>query len=414
MDPLTVSAGAAVPLLTQRAGREVRRGVIALLAAVLLALAVFPEPTIAAPPVGTADIRFRTDSVTAPVGGLFSVEVVVDAAIEVEGAQVVIVYNPAYLEFVSAQPAGPLTQHLSSEHDPAAGRLFYAAGTMGGRFPSGEFPLVRLAFRLKAAPTGPLAVSIPRESLQRAIIAAAGTNVLHETRSLTVTVDPTQCRVFPVEGTASLFERFYTEYDSLRLLGRPLGAAGVRNGLPFQLFEKGRLEDHSANAALPPAWRFQYGLLVDELMQARARLPIGGDASTLTYADLRTRAAPEERIAPPAGFTGLTAMLPDGAVFVPFTADLSPAPGHVVAPWFWEYINRQDLFPGGWLHDVGLPITEPLEALVDKGPDAGRRIIVQAFQRTILTNDPLNPPQWRIERANVGSDYACAFPERRG
>ena len=414
MDPLTVSAGAAVPLLTQRAGREVRRGVIALLAAMLLALAVFPEPTIAAPPVGTADIRFRTDSVTAPVGGLFSVEVVVDAAIEVEGAQVVIVYNPAYLEFVSAQPAGPLTQHLSSEHDPAAGRLFYAAGTMGGRFPSGEFPLVRLAFRLKAAPTGPLAVSIPRESLQRAIIAAAGTNVLHETRSLTVTVDPTQCRVFPVEGTASLFERFYTEYDSLRLLGRPLGAAGVRNGLPFQLFEKGRLEDHSANAALPPAWRFQYGLLVDELMQARARLPIGGDASTLTYADLRTRAAPEERIAPPAGFTGLTAMLPDGAVFVPFTADLSPAPGHVVAPWFWEYINRQDLFPGGWLHDVGLPITEPLEALVDQGPDAGRRIIVQAFQRTILTNDPLNPPQWRIERANVGSDYACAFPERRG
>jgi len=96
-----------------------------------------------------------------------------------------------------------------------------------------------------------------------------------------------------------------------------------------------------------------------------------------------------------------------------FTADLSPAPGHVVAPWFWEYINRQDLFPDGWLHDVGLPITEPLEVLVDKGQAKGGRIIIQAFQRTILTDDPLNPPQWRIERANVGADYACAFPERR-
>ena len=384
------------------------------LAAVLLALIGFPAPVVAAPPVGVADVRFQPASVAAAVGGLFSVEVVVAADAEVEGAQVVIAYDPAYLEVVSAEPTGPLIHHLRTENDAAAGRLFYAAGALGGRFPSGSFPLLRLAFRLKAAPTGPLAVSIPRESLQRTIIAAAGTNVLHETRSLTVTVDPTQCRVFPVEGTASLFERFYTEHDSLRLLGHPLGSAGVWNGVPFQLFEKGRLEDHSANAALPPAWRFQYGLLVDELMQAGVQLPIGGDASTLTYANLRARAAPEERIAPPAGFTGLTAMLPDGSVFVPFTADLSPAPGHVVAPWFWEYINRHDLFPRGWLHDVGLPITEPLEVLVDKGQHRGRRIIIQAFQRTILTDDPLNPPQWQIERANVGSDYACAFPERRG
>ncbi len=391
-----------------------RRGAIPLLAAMLVVVVVFPAPVVAAPPVGTADVHFRPASVTTAVGGLFSVEVVIEAAAEVEGAQVVIAYDPAYLEFVSAQPTGPLTHHLSSEPDAAAGRLFYAAGVLGGRFPSGSFPLLRLAFRLKAAPTGPLAVLIPRESLQRTIIAAAGTNVLHETRSLTVTVDPTQCRVFPVEGTASLFERFYTEHDSLRLLGHPLGSAGVWNGVPFQLFEKGRLEDHSANAALPPERRFQYGLLVDELMQAGVPLPIGGDASTLTYADLRAWAAPEERIAPPAGFTGLTALFPDGSVFIPFTADLSPAPGHVVAPWFWEYINRQDLFPDGWLHDVGLPITEPLEALVDKGQAKGRRIIIQAFQRTILTDDPINPPQWRIERANVGADYACAFPERRG
>ena len=391
-----------------------RRGAIPSVAALLVALAVLPAPAVAAPPIGMADIRFRPGSVAAAVGGLFSAEVVVEAAAEVEGAQVLIAYDPAYLEFVSAQPTGPLTHHLSSEHDPAAGQLFYAAGAMGGRFPSGEFPLVRLAFRLKAAPAGPLAVSISRDGRHRTVVAAAGANALRETNSLTVTVGTTQCQVMPVEAIAPMFARFYTERDGLRLLGRPLGAADTLNGLPFQLYEKGRLEDHSANAALPPEWHFQYGLLVDELMEAGARLPIGGDASTLTYADLRAWAVPEERVAPPAGFAGLTMVLPDGAVFVPFTADLSPAHGHVVAPWFWEYINRQDLFPGGWLHDVGLPITEPLEALVDKGLDKGRRIIIQAFQRTVLTNDPLNPPQWQIERANVGTDYACAFPEQQG
>ena len=64
--------------------------------------------------------------------------------------------------------------------------------------------------------------------------------------------------------------------------------------------------------------------------------------------------------------------------------------------------------------DIGLPLTPAVEAVVDKGPDKGRRILVQAFQRTrtILTYDPLNPLDYQIERANVGTDYARAFPER--
>ncbi len=66
------------------------------------------------------------------------------------------------------------------------------------------------------------------------------------------------------------------------------------------------------------------------------------------------------------------------------------------------------------LHDVGLPITPPVEAVVDKGPDKGRRILVQAFQRTILTYDPSNPADYVIERANVGTDYARAFPHKFG
>jgi hypothetical protein len=208
------------------------------------------------------------------------------------------------------------------------------------------------------------------------------------------------------------FQQFYAERQGLRVLGNTLVPARQEGGLVVQYFEKGRIEEHpdEPNAA----WRLQYGLLVDELVAAGAGLPVGGDASTLTYATIQQLTQPGARVAPPDGFTGGTATLPDGAVFVPFSAALAPGPGHVVPANFWAYVNDAGLFPGGWLHDVGLPITEPVEAVVDKGPDKGRRIVVQAFQRTILTYDPLNPPDYLVERANVGTDYARAFPGKFG
>ncbi len=140
-------------------------------------------------------------------------------------------------------------------------------------------------------------------------------------------------------------------------------------------------------------------------------LPVGGDTSTLTYVDLAAAAAEDRRVPPPADFRGWVRTLPNGSVFIPYDAHLDPVPGHTVPPVFWNYITRSDLFPGGWLHDIGLPMTEALTATVDKGDLKGRVITVQAFQRTILTYDPLNPPAWRVERANVGRDFLAAFPD---
>ena len=51
-----------------------------------------------------------------------------------------------------------------------------------------------------------------------------------------------------------------------------------------------------------------------------------------------------------------------------------------------------------------------MTATVTKGDLVGRPIQVQAFQRAILTYDPLNPRGWQVERANVGRDYMSAFP----
>ncbi|MCL5026233.1 MAG: hypothetical protein M1531_07035 [Chloroflexi bacterium] len=207
------------------------------------------------------------------------------------------------------------------------------------------------------------------------------------------------------------FRSYYDTHDGLRVLGAPVSSPTMVGKYYSQYFEKGRIEDHTGESP-DPNWQFMYGLLVDELQQGGSGLPVGGDASTVTYATVRGQAAPNLRVPPPPGFTGGTAYQPDGSMFIPFTADLSPANGHNVFGPFWDYINRGDLFPGGWLHDIGLPITEPTGAVVDKGNVKGRQIIIQAFQRTILTYDPLNPLEWQVERANVGTDYRKAFPGR--
>lgn len=199
--------------------------------------------------------------------------------------------------------------------------------------------------------------------------------------------------------------------DLVRLLGNEVSQPLVSEGFTVQYFEKGRIEDHTADLGVCP-WATQYGLLVDDLHAAAVSLPVGGDVSTVDYAQLHDASLLESRLAPPDDFAGGVAELGDGSVFIPYDATLAPAPGHIVPPRFWEYINRSDLFPGGWLHDFGLPLTEAFPASVTKGNEESRTITIQAFQRIILTDDTQNPPDWQIERVNVGSDYKRAFPDR--
>lgn len=204
---------------------------------------------------------------------------------------------------------------------------------------------------------------------------------------------------------ASEFSAYYERAAGMRLLGRPMGDARLRGGLVIQYFEKGRLELH------PDAledWRFQLGLLVDELARMRALVPLGGDTSTMTYADVARLSAASLRVSPPDGFGGGVSDMPDGSTFVPFDAALTPAPGHYVPRDFWRFLNDPSVFPGGWLHDAGLPITPVAEAVVTKG-GVTRPILVQAFQRTILTLDPLNPADYVVECANAGTDFLRAI-----
>src|SRR5688572_3804556 len=218
------------------------------------------------------------------------------------------------------------------------------------------------------------------------------------------------------------FLNYYVQVDGPRTLGGAISPITLTvDGMPAQYFEKARLENRtSQNRTGNPAFNFEFGLLVDEMKAARSLRAVGGERSNVTYDTLQTESEEARREAPPAGFTGNVQVRADGSVFIPFTADLSPAPGHVVPNYFWEFMNRGDLFPGGWLHDIGLPITRALPAVVDKGRIIGTTInrvvnapiTIQAFQRSILTYDPANPEGFLTERANTGTDYMGVFPER--
>jgi hypothetical protein len=96
-------------------------------------------------------------------------------------------------------------------------------------------------------------------------------------------------------------------------------------------------------------------------------------------------------------------------VFVPYDPALHSAAGYIVPPPFWEYITREDLFSGGWLHDIGLPMTDAFQVRAYKD-GVLRELTVQAFERTVLTNDPRNPPDWQIERGNIGADAVRLLP----
>jgi len=166
-----------------------------------------------------------------------------------------------------------------------------------------------------------------------------------------------------------------------------------------QYFEKGRLEDHHQEVT-DPTWVVMYGRVVAELLAKD--LPVPVSATDLTYHDLHLAAAMQKRQAPPLGFKGGTIAVANGT-FVPYDAALRPVPGYAIPSYFWEYVNRKDLFPGGWLHDIGLPLTPVMATTVIK-QGIRRTIQLQAFERTVLTFDSQNPQDWQVERGNIGMD----------
>lgn len=184
------------------------------------------------------------------------------------------------------------------------------------------------------------------------------------------------------------------------LLGRPIAPSRLCAQGVCQYFDKGAVayNGHSGYSVVS---------VVPNLEAAGAGRPVGASVSTATYATLA--ALHSQRTAPPSDLRHGTAAVA-GGIFVPYSPHLAASPGYVVPAYFWRYMTTPRNAPDGWMRDVGLPDTRAVTATVMKGPLGKRIIVIQAFQSAILTYDPLNPPAYRVERANIGVDAAAVTP----
>jgi hypothetical protein len=100
----------------------------------------------------------------------------------------------------------------------------------------------------------------------------------------------------------------------------------------------------------------------------------------------------------------------------PKLAVYEPHLGHNIPDVFWTFMNargpiyngRFNTYSNGkvldWVSALGYPITEPYWTNVKIG-GVQKSVLVQAFQRRVLTYLADNPPGWQVEMGNVGRHY---------
>lgn len=193
--------------------------------------------------------------------------------------------------------------------------------------------------------------------------------------------------------------------------------------------DKARLELTDPNGDTSSPWFVTSGLLVTEMVLGRmhsgdqqfvprlpAEIPIAGDPAPFnpeapTYASLRPHSALTrgEPVPPRLGEVIREVLLRDGTVLrdpvrtstASSYAAYDAVTGHNIAHPFGAWFEDQLWDP---LLVVGRPISEPywVRARVN---GVMRWIVVQAFERRVLTYTPDNPPGWQVEMGNVGRHY---------
>ncbi len=211
-------------------------------------------------------------------------------------------------------------------------------------------------------------------------------------------------------------------------------AGGMRQ---VQYFDKGRMEVNNPAASPQSTWFVTSGLLVRELISGQMQVgnaefidrepsdvSITGDTSDLTaptYASFaavtgnraanRVGAYADMRIdrngnVTPFDSTGVTA-----ARFGYYSATT----GHNIPQVFYAYLNSADvIYVNGrsqqgalmdnWVATMGYPLSEAYWTTTSINGIA-QIVLVQPFERRVLTYVPNNPAGWQIEQGNVGRHY---------
>jgi hypothetical protein len=210
-------------------------------------------------------------------------------------------------------------------------------------------------------------------------------------------------------------------------------ASGLRQ---VQYFDKGRMEVNDPRGDRNSQWFVTTGLLVIELISGRtqigdsqfvqhspANIPIAGDQgdpNAPTYASFGGVSGQQQgdRSGQIVGET-LSRSGQVGAYAGPQRpearlAHFVPESGHNIPQVFWDYLNASGTIYEGrrygsgtlvnWVFTLGYPISEPYWTRIKVG-GVDRDVLVQPFQRRVLTYSPDNPSGWQVEMGNVGRHY---------
>jgi hypothetical protein len=210
-----------------------------------------------------------------------------------------------------------------------------------------------------------------------------------------------------------------------------------------QYFDKSRMEINDPNADPNSPWYVTNGLLVVEMMTGKIQIgnneyqqvdpspvAVAGDTNDVTqpapsYAALGRATnvwyggGPDKRLAPgtPIAATidknGTTAPT-GGPATLAKAAAFAPETQHNIPDVFWSFLNSNGIiyannqYQNGplmnWVFVMGYPVTEAFWTTIRVG-GIDRQVLVQAFQRRVLTYSPNNPAGWQVEMGNVGRHY---------
>jgi hypothetical protein len=218
-----------------------------------------------------------------------------------------------------------------------------------------------------------------------------------------------------------------------------------------QYFDKARMEINNPAADPNGTFYVTNGLLVVEMLSGRlqtgdnsfaahppAALPVAGDGAAANpdaptyaaFARVSTLAGSENQAADATGAPVTHAISKEGAVSVGDARGVRYAhyvaeTRHNIADVFWRFMNQQgpaddaalsaygveaavQILEGPlilWEYALGYPVSEPHWATV-KIAGRDQPVLVQMFQRRVLTYNPANAPAWQVEMGNVGRHYA--------
>ncbi len=206
-----------------------------------------------------------------------------------------------------------------------------------------------------------------------------------------------------------------------------------------QYFDKSRMEINNPKGERTGSWFVSNGLLVKELITGQvargdnafeqrnpARLQVAGDTSpdnpAPTYAMLGSLITngPANQATDQTGQVVKQGLSAEGAVqalsTTPENLKLSAyikETSHNVPQVFYDFmLGNGKVYENGykegqlrdWVFAMGYPISEPYWIKARVG-GVERDVLVQLFERRVLTYTPSNSPEWRIEMANVGQHY---------